>query len=227
MADKKNPKAELNVEEALTQSEAFIIKNKNLLIGAVTGIVVIIAAVLLYTNFYAEPREEKAQVALFKSQEYFENEAYDLALNGDSLGNLGFLAVADQFSGTKAGKLASAYAGLCYKNLNEFEKAIKELDKFNGKDRMVAPSILGAIGNCYAELNQLDKATAYLTKAANAADAASISPIYLVQAGQIYLSQGKNDDALKVFNQVKDKYPASFIAMDIDRYIEKAKLLKK
>ena len=53
-------------------------------------------------SLYAEPREEKAQAALFKGQEYFEQDAYEQALNGDSIGFVGFLKVADDFSGTKA-----------------------------------------------------------------------------------------------------------------------------
>lgn len=40
----------------------------------------------MYKNLYADPREEKAQAALFKGQEYFEADAYAQALNGDSIG---------------------------------------------------------------------------------------------------------------------------------------------
>lgn len=223
---KKNQHEELNVEEALSKSEAFIIKYRNLIIGSVVGIILIVAGVLAYKNLYAEPREEKAQAALFKGQEYFEQDAFELALNGDSLSYIGFLNVADQFSGTKAANLAKAYAGICYMNLGEFEKATKELDKFNGADAMVAPSILGAIGNCYAQLDQLDKATSFLMKAAAQADNNSLSPIFLMQAGFIYEKQGKFGDAVKAYTQVKDKYFQSYQATDIDKYIEKASLQK-
>ena len=48
-------------------------------------------------SLYAEPREEKAQAALFKGQEYFEQDAYEQALNGDSIGYVGFLKVADVY----------------------------------------------------------------------------------------------------------------------------------
>lgn len=226
MANQKNHKDQLNVEEALTQSEAFILKYKNILIGVVVGIIVIIAAVLLYQNMYAQPREAKAQAAIFPAQQYFEQDLYEWALNGDSINSLGFLQVASDFSGTKAANLAHAYAGLSYKSLGRFDEAIKELDKFSGKDIMVAPSILGAIGNAYAELGQLDKAASNLMDAANKADNMTLSPMYLIQAGQIYVKQGKYDDAVKAYTQVKDKYPASYQAMDIDKYIEQARFLK-
>lgn len=226
MANKKNHKEELNVEDALTQSEAFIIKYKNVIIGAVVAIILIVAGVLMYKNLYAEPREEKAQTAMFRGQQLFEQDAFEAALNGDSIGYVGFLKIASEYSGTKAANLARAYAGICYMNLKENEKAIKELDKFSGADIMVAPSILGTIGNTYAKLEQLDKATSYLLKAADQADNNSLSPVFLIQAGEIFEKQGKYADAVKAYTKVKDKYFNSYQAMDIDKYIERANLQK-
>jgi tetratricopeptide (TPR) repeat protein len=226
MANQKNHKEELNVEDVLTQSEAFIVKHKNLIIGAVVAIILIIAGVLMYKNVYADPREERAQVALFKGQQLFEQDAFEMALNGDSIGYKGFLYVAGEFSGTKAANLARAYAGICYMNLGAYEKAIEELDKFSGADIMVAPSILGAIGNSYAKLEQWDKATSYLVKAADQADNNTLSPIFLMQAGNIYEKQGKFADAVKAYTKIKDKYFQSYQAMDIDKYIERANLRK-
>ena len=97
MAEQKNQNEHLNVEDALTQSEAFLIKYKNAIIGGVVAVIIIVAGFIMYKNLYAEPREEKAQAALFKGQEYFEQDAFEQALNGDSIGYAGFLKVADDF----------------------------------------------------------------------------------------------------------------------------------
>ena len=217
----------LNVEDALTQSEAFLIKYKNAIIGGVVAVIIIVAGFIMYKNLYAEPREEKAQAALFKGQEYFEQDAFEQALNGDSIGYTGFLKVADEYSGTKAANLAKAYAGICYAQLGKYEEAVKMLDSFNGKDQMVAPAILGAAGNCYAQLGQLDKAASTLLSAADKADNNTLSPIFLIQAGEILVKQGKYDDAVNAYTKIKDKYFQSYQAMDIDKYIEQAKLMKK
>lgn len=227
MAEQKNQNEHLNVEDALTQSEAFLIKYKNAIIGGVVAVIIIVAGFIMYKNLYAEPREEKAQAALFKGQEYFEQDAYEQALNGDSIGFVGFLKVADDFSGTKAANLAKAYAGICYAQLGKYEEAVKMLDSFNGKDQMVAPAILGAAGNCYAQLGQLDKAASTLMSAAEKADNNTLSPIFLMQAGEILVKQGKYDDAVDAYTKIKDKYFQSYQAMDIDKYIEQAKLMKK
>ena len=227
MAEQKNQNEHLNVEDALTQSEAFLIKYKNAIIGGVVAVIIIIAGFIMYKNLYAEPREEKAQAALFKGQEYFEQDAFEQALNGDSIGYTGFLKVADEYSGTKAANLAKAYAGICYAQLGKYEEAVKMLDSFNGKDQMVAPAILGAAGNCYAQLGQLDKAASTLLSAADKADNNTLSPIFLIQAGEILVKQGKYDDAVNAYTKIKDKYFQSYQAMDIDKYIEQAKLMKK
>ena len=227
MAEQKNQNEHLNVEDALTQSEAFLVKYKNAIIGGVVAVIIIVAGFIMYKNLYAEPREEKAQAALFKGQEYFEQDAYEQALNGDSIGYVGFLKVDDEYSGTKAANLAKAYAGICYAQLGKYDEAVKILDGFNGGDQMVAPAILGATGNCYAQLGQLDKAASTLLSAADKADNNSLSPIFLMQAGEILVKQGKYDDAVNAYTKIKDKYFQSYQAMDIDKYIEQAKLMKK
>ena len=210
MAEQKKANEALNVEEALSQSEAFLIKNKKAIIGAVVAVIIIVAGIVMYKNLYAEPREEKAQAALFKGQEYFEADLYEQA-----------------YSGTKAANLAKAYMGICYAHLGQYEAAVKALDSFSGKDQMIAPAMKGAMGNCYAQLGQLDKAASMLLSAADEADNNSLSPIYLQQAGEILVKQGKYDDAIKAYTKIKDKYFRSYQSMDIDKYIEQAKLLKK
>lgn len=227
MAEQKKTNEALNVEDALTQSEAFLIKNKKAIIGAVLAIVIIVAGVVMYKNLYAQPREEKAQAALFKGQEYFEADKYEQALNGDSIGYKGFLKVAEEYSGTDVANLAKAYAGLCYAHLGKYEEALKALDSFSGNDQLVAPAMKGAMGNCYAQLGQLDKAVSLLLQAAEEANSNAISPIYLQQAGEILVKQGKYDDAINAYTTIKEKYFRSYQSMNIDKYIEQAKFMKK
>ncbi|KAA6349670.1 hypothetical protein EZS27_002908 [termite gut metagenome] len=226
MATQKKTNEQLNVEDVVVQSEAFFIKNQKAIVIGMIAIVLIVIGYFAYKHLYAAPREEKAQIALFKGEQYFENGAYDLALNGDSIGYIGFLKVIEQYSGTGVANLAKAYAGICYKQLEDYEKAIEYLSGFSGNDQMIAPSILGAIGNAYAELDQLDKASSFLIRAANKADNNALSPIFLKQAGDIFLKQEKYDDAVKVYTKIKEKYFQSRQAMDIDKYIERAKMMK-
>jgi len=227
MVVQKKKNEALDLEDAVSKSEAFLLKNKKIIMGAIAAVIVVIALIFAYQNLYKAPRENKAQAALFRGEQYFENGEYDLALNGDSIGFAGLQKVADEFSGTKAANLAHAYAGLSMAQLGRYEEALKELDKFSGKDAMVAPAIKGAMGNCYAQLGNLDKAVDLLMAAAKEADNNSLSPIYLQQAADIYVQQNKFAQALSAYQTIKDKYFNSYQAMDIDKYIEKLQMMAK
>ena len=210
------------MEQSLNQSEAFFIKNKKAILAAVVAIVVIIAGVVLYKTYVSGPNEVKASTAIAKGQEYFMTDNYEMALNGDSANFKGFAKLADEYSSTAAGNLANLYAGLCSAKLNKWEDAAKYLEKFDGADdQMISPAAEGALGNVYAHLNQLDKAVSHLKKAAEKADNNSLSPTFLIQAGEILESQGKNDEALKLYQTVKEKYFNSMAYQTIDGYIER------
>lgn|SRR5574344_281641 len=223
MATSKNNQGSLNVNEALTNSEAFFDKYKKVILYVVAAIIIVIAGTILYKNYVAAPREEKASTTLAKGQEYFNQEAYDKALNGDGMGYPGFLKIAEDYSSTDAGNLANLYTGLCYAQMGQYQNAVKYLENFSGSDdQMISPAAEGALGNCYAHINQLDKAVEALKKAAKMADNNSLSPTFLIQAGEILESQGKKDDALVLYKEVKQKYFNSMQYQDIDKYIERA-----
>ena len=213
----------LNVEEAVSRSEAFINKNKKVISAVVLGIVVLVVAGMLVSTYVVKPREQKAAEALFAGEKYFQNGDYETALNGDQYDYVGFEAVASDYKCTKAGKLAKAYAGISLAKLGRYEEAIPMLKAFKGGDAMVGPSVLAALGNCYAQVGKDAQAAATLVKAAHQADNNLLSPAYLIQAGQIYEKLGKNGEALKAYNEVKSNYYNSVQAMDIDKYIERVK----
>ena len=213
--------------ESLNQSEAFFLKYKKAIIGAVIAIVVIIAGAILYKTYVSGPKEIKASTAIAKGQEYFAAADFEKALNGDSTSFKGFVKLADEYSSTAAGNLANLYAGLCYAKLDKWEDAVKYLEKYDGADdQMISPAAEGALGNAYAHLNQLDKAVSHLKKAAEKADNNSLSPTFLIQAGEILESQGKNDEALKLYQTVKEKYFNSMAFQTIDAYIERVSAAK-
>lgn len=224
MAKKTNKPSEMSAEDTLTKSEAFILKNKTSILGGIAAVIVVIAGVMGYKQLISAPRELKASEASFKAEQYFGESDYEKALNGDSLGYMGFIKIANEYSNTKAGNLANAYAGISLAQLKQYEEAIKYLNKFSAKDAMIAPAALGTLGNCYAQLGQNEKAASTLMDAAKKADNNSLSPIFLLQAGEIYEKLGKNDNAVKAYTQIKEKYFNSMKAYEIDKYIERASI---
>ena len=223
MANVNEQQGDLNVEETLNKSEAFFLKYKKAIIYGVLAVIVVIAGVIVYNQYVSAPREDKASTALAKGQEYFQQDLYEKALNGDGAGYAGFVKVASDYSSTEAGNLANLYAGLCYAGLGKWNEAAKYLEEFDTKDdQMISPAAEGALGNAYAHLNQLDKAVTHLKNAAKNADNNSLSPTFLIQAGEILESQGKAAEALELYKQVKEKYVYSMQSQTIDKYIERA-----
>ena len=214
---------------ALSQKEAVFMKHKKAISAAIVVVILIIAGVLSYETYISGPREQEASTALAKGQDYFANQQFELALKGDSTGYKGFLNIASDYSSTDAGNLANLYAGLCYANLDKWNDAVKYLEKYSAADdEMVSPAATAALGNAYAHVKQLDKAVEYLKKAASMADAEaadnvnnSTSPTFLLQAGEILESQGKKEDALKIYQDIKKKYVNSPAYGEIDKYIER------
>ena len=204
-------------------------KHKKAISAAIVVVILIIAGVLSYETYISGPREQEASTALAKGQDYFANQQFELALKGDSTGYKGFLNIASDYSSTDAGNLANLYAGLCYANLDKWNDAVKYLEKYSAADdEMVSPAATAALGNAYAHVKQLDKAVEYLKKAASMADSEaegnannSLSPTFLIQAGEILESQNKKDEALKIYQDVKKKYVNSPVYGEIDKYIER------
>ena len=88
--------------------------------------------------------------------------------------------------------------------------------------------MVAALGNAYANVGKVDEAISKLKKAADMADSRaadgvnnSLSPTYLVQAARLLESQKKNDDALAIYKNIKEKYVNSVVSQDIDKYIER------
>ena len=223
MANVNEQQGALNVEETLNKSEAFFLKYKKAIIYGVLAVIVVIAGVIVYKQYVSAPREDKASTALAKGQENFQQDLYEKALNGDGAGYAGFVKVASDYSSTEAGNLANLYAGLCYAGLGKWNEAAKYLEEFDTKDdQMISPAAEGALGNAYAHLNQLDKAVSHLKNAAKNADNNSLSPTFLIQAGEILESQGKAAEALELYKEIKEKYVYSMQYQTIDKYIERA-----
>ncbi len=216
--------------DALTQKEAVFMQHKKTISIIIAVLILVVAGVICYSTYISGPKEQEASTALAKGQEYFANQQFDKALKGDGAGYAGFVNIASDYSSTDAGNLANLYAGLCYANLDKWQDAVKFLDAYSpADDEMVSPAAIAALGNAYAHVKQLDKAVDCLKKAASKADAEaedntnnSLSPTFLIQAGEILESQGKSDEALKIYQDIKKKYLNSPVAQEIDKYIERA-----
>lgn len=219
----KNPKnvevQENEVDVAMSKSEQFLAdkNNQKNILMAIAGVIVVVAAIWGW-NLYSNSKNTDAQDAIWESELLFDQGQYEQALEG-------FEAVISEYGSTKAGNMAKAYAGLCQKNLSNYDEAIKLLSDYSGNDNVVAPAILSALGDCYVNKEDPDnkKGAETFEKAAKAADNAQYSPLYLKKAGLAYEAAGDNASALKAYEAIKNNWAETAAAQTIDKYIERVK----
>ena len=206
------------VNEALTGAGKWIEDNANLISWIVCGIAVVVMAIIAINTYVIKPHAQEAANENAKAEAYFLAGDFDKALNGDDAECIGFEAIANEYGHYQQGKLAALYAGICYFEKGEYEEAAKFLKKFNADDLNIAPAARQLLGDAYVELGEYGKAASAFEAAAKS-DNELIAPMSLKKAGIVYLHEGQKGKALKAFKAIKENYPSSAEAQDIDKYI--------
>lgn len=211
------------LDKGASITENWIAKNQKYILGFVGVVALATIGYLLYGKFVNEPKEDEAANEMFQAQQYYQeavdgvasDSLFNLSLKGGE-GKYGFLDIADKYSGTNAANLAHYYAGMAYLNTNKFKEAIAELDKFKSDDAMLNPIAKGAIGDAFAQINQLDQALSYYIKAIESSKNELTTPHYLFKAGQVALALNKKDKALEYFTDIKTNYSTAPEASNIE-----------
>jgi tetratricopeptide (TPR) repeat protein len=225
MAKKKSPEVDnlQELESALTKTEQFIEDNQKMISYVVGAIIVIVAAYLGFNKFYLQPKEDEARSQMFMAENYFEKDSFNLAINGD--GNyFGFLDIIEDYGITKTANRAKYYAGISYLNLGQYEDAVDFLNDFKSDDLLLAPIAEGAKGDALLELGETDEALKQYKKAYNLSDNELTAPIYMMKAAHLLESMDELEDALALYNSIKEKYPETSEGTNVDRYIARLKI---
>ena len=211
-----------NVEQTLTKTEQFLEQNYKPLLYVLAGAVVLVGIVWLL-RMYTTKKNDEALSQMFMAEQYFGQDSLSLALNGDG-NNLGFIDIAKEYKATRSGKLANFYAGACLMHLGQFEEAISYLNKYKLDDEVIAPQAKGLIGDAKVELGDNTAGIKNYIEAADMAENAFLTPIYLMKAGMLYEMDSNWAEALKLYQRIQEKYPESNEGRSIDKYIARVKL---
>lgn len=228
MAETKVREIEPNV--ALERARGFWEKYSKAIIYVGSAVILLAGAYFVYKYFFKLPKEQKANDAVYVTQKNFSDlgNAQDdstrillanKVLNGDAQ-NLGALKLISRFGGTDAANLCHYYAGTAYLHLKKFNEAVKHLKDFSTNSTQIQSRAYGMIGDAYAELKKNDDALSYYKKAAeeNTKDEFT-TPEFLFRAAMFAESIGKTSDAISMLKKVRDDYPLSPRAAEIDKYL--------
>jgi len=211
------------LDTTASEAEEFVAKYQNVILILISVVTVGVLGSLGYQSLVVEPNSREAVGELNQAQYYF-----NLAVNGqdnDSLyarsirggeGKYGFDDIIENYGGTPAADLASFSAGMAYLNMKDYNAAIEYLNDFSSDDILLSALAKGAIGDAHAQLDHSDQALNYYTQAIKASENAYTSPKYLFKAGLLSSALDKNSQALSYFKRIKNDYPTSEEASQVE-----------
>ncbi len=200
----------------LGKIETFYETNKKQISTVTTVVLVLVFGTIGYFKLYKGPSEDKAATALSYCQRYFEADSLNLALNGDGK-NPGFAKIATKYSGTAAGNVAHYYEGICLLKMGDPGGAIKALKAFDGKGTLLGNMATGVLGEAYVETGDNEKGIESFKKATSDKNDVLVTPMFLYQLGMAYEATGKTAEAKDAFKRIRDEYPKSMHARDMDK----------
>lgn len=232
MSDKQKLSHKL-AEEApvIKKAMGFWEKYSKQIIYVSAAIIILGGGYLVYKYMFVNPKNEKANDSVFQLQNVYEemvNATTDSArtaladkvLNGDAQ-TTGAIKFLKNNSGTDAANLVHFYAGRAYIEKNDFKNAIKQLEEFDGNGATQAASAgLKLLADAYMMNDQKAKGAETYMKAGTLNDKdENFSSECLYFAAQAYEILGKNDEAVKAYQIIKEKYPKSQRGFSVDKYL--------
>ncbi|MBX2841406.1 MAG: tetratricopeptide repeat protein [Flammeovirgaceae bacterium] len=217
----ENPEA---LQESLSKSQEFATSHKNLLTGVFAAVILVLGG-FFYYQWYNSNQEVTAQEQLFPAIFYLEKDSLNKALDGDGNFTDGFVAIAEDYSSTKAGNLASFYAGVSYLKLGEFDNAITYLEQFDESGVLIEAREYCLLGDAYMEKGDFANAVTNYKKASETDPNKEFTSIYLMKLALAYEATDDFESAREAYQKIIDNYKDSQELSKAKRYL--AKIAKK
>lgn len=210
-----------NMNEALTTTGQWIEDHSNMLTWIIAAIAAVVLGIIALNNYVIRPKGVEASNEMAKAEAYFQQGDFQKALMGDDAECIGFEEIAASYRLFQQGKLAALYAGICHYEMGEFDEAAEYLKRFSAKDDIMDPAAAMLLGDAFVHMEELNKAVAAFENAGKSGNEL-IAPIAWKKAGLVYLELGNKKAAKNAFVTIRDAYPASAEARDIDRFVAMA-----
>ena len=228
MAEVKQPVRHKTENEQLIERAKDFWTNYGKITTIIAAAVIILGGGwLAYKYMIVEPKERKAEEAMWRAQDYFAQDSLNKALKGDGQ-SAGFEKIASQYKGTDAGELANFYAGVIALKLGDNNKAIKYLNAFNTGAHQVQARAYKLLGDAYANAGKnADALNSYKKAAQEFEKDKSNSADYLLMAAY-FADKVMNDkkQAEELYKEIKEKYPSSQANDEADKYLAQMGIYK-
>ena len=195
----------------------FYEENKTLVFGALGGLVVVILAIFGFM-YYQGQQQGNAASQMTEATALYEAGNYRAALDGDN-GAPGLLEIVDRFGSTKAGNLARFYAGDALLKLGDYEQALEYFQDFKKDNDAIGAAAYAGEAAVYESMGEYARAAERFEEAADQFENEFTAARYLHQAGRNYVMAGEFAEARTAYEDIKERYPASQTAAEVDFYL--------
>lgn len=198
--------------------KAWLNTQNKLAVFGIGGVIVVALGYLGYRNLYQLPREKEATAAIYRTQALFDVDSFKLVLKDAP-------RLAEKYSGTKGGELATYMAGCSYLYTGDFKKAIQYLEDADFSDKVMKVQVKGLLGDAYVETKDLEKGLKHYLDAAKAAKGNSdFSAVWWYRkAARVYEKKDDWKNALEVYETLKKDYHDEELVLEINKFIYRAK----
>lgn len=193
--------------------------------GIGIGVLALILAIPGYI-YYHQQQSQAANQQLGQILPVYEQENYQQALDGTS-SQAGLLAIADQYSGTDAGNLATFYAANALYQLEEYDRALTYFQRFEKGEDFIGASAYAAQAAIQENKGSFQQAAELYEQAASQYPNKLTAPRYLLSAGQAYEEAGQYGTAVDVYERIRQEYPESEQASTARQYMARAQVRQK
>jgi len=213
---------DLSVEELKSKANNIFEENKTVVFGVLGVAIVLFLGIYYYTQMYMGPREDAAQIELYKANQFMNRDSFTLALTGRTVKGqannfIGYVGIITDYSGTNASNLAHYYAGAASLRLSKPELALDYLKNFSGEE-LLQTQAYNMMGDAASELGNFDVALGHYQSAASNTSNMPLQLYSMYKSAKLSEHQGKTAEAKKIFENImkKDSKIAESLGVDKD-----------
>lgn len=207
-------------EEIIERAKDFWAKYGKITTIIALAVIVLGGGYLVYKYMVVQPKEQKAEEAIWHAQDYFAQDSLDKALKGDGQ-SAGFEKIASQYKGSEAGELANYYVGVIALKQGDNNKAIKYLKAFSTNAHQIQARAFKLLGDAYANAGKNADALSSYKKAAHEFEKDKINSSDYLMMAAYFADKVMNDkkQAEELYKEIKQKYPNTQAGDEADKYL--------
>ncbi len=194
---------------------------RRLIHGIGIGIAVLLLGYFGY-DYLQGIRADQAEELLGGIILVYEGEEYQAALDGTATAP-GLVEILEDYGSTPSGNLARFYAADAAFRLGDFDRAFDYFRSFEGDDDLIAASALAGQAAVYEIREEYARGGDLFRRAAAVVDGDLNAPGYLMAAGRAYEKAGDFVEAFDAYEMIRERYPESTQAQDIDFVLARAR----